>query len=214
MPRLLIVVVLLAGCQGLGEPPHELLDRLEVVAPPGVRRLARVRIESTWFSGEFKAIVIERSGSDPAVRLQLLPDVGGKVLDLVARPEAVVASWPHRGEVLREREALTGFLAVTLMETATAIDWSRIRSGRREPDSFLVELEPASRGLDLTVRAELDAEGVLKVRHYVLDGIGWTEHFDPEHAIRSREFEWRFLEEEAESIPRPPDRVFELRADS
>lgn len=214
MRRLLSALILLAGCQSLGEPPPELRDRLEVVATSGVRRIARVRIESSWFSGEFKAIVLERSGPDPAVRLQLLPDVGGKVLDLVAHPDAVVANWPHRGEVLREREALTGFLAITLMETATPIDWSRIRSGRREGESFLVELEPASRGLDLTVRAELDEDGALSARHYELDGIGWTEQFGPEHVIRSRDFEWRFLEESAESIPRPSDRVFEMRVDS
>ncbi len=201
--------LMLAACQGLGPAPPELEHRLVDQETTYVRRQGRVRIESPWFGGEFKAVAVERRGTSPLVRLQLFPDVGGKVLDLVASPDAVAAHWVHSGEVVQDREELIGFLCVSLIENACPLSWGRVRGGRRTDEGYLVDLEPASNNLELSVRVSLDEDGRPLKRHYELGLVGWTEVLTPEHRFASRDFEWKFIEEQEESIPALPESLFE-----
>jgi len=208
------MAVLSSGCAALGPPPPELEALLPGASAGSTRRTGRLRVESPWLGGEFRVVAIERRGAEPRVRLQLFPDVGGKLLDLVARPDGVEARWTHEDELVVERRELVGFLCVSLVEAATPLRWGRIEGGRRTADGYSLLVEPGSRGLDLELRVELDEAGEVQARHFELDGIGWTEERAPRHRFHARDFEWVFLEEREEAIPDPPDTLFELRSGS
>jgi hypothetical protein len=87
--RLAPLALVLAGCAGWSEPTARDRERLALgddvrSLPDYVRGRAVVEVESPWLSGTFTAVLAARTGSDPRVRLQLLPDLGGKALDLRA----------------------------------------------------------------------------------------------------------------------------------
>jgi hypothetical protein len=205
------VLLGLSSCQSFRAPTPALEPLIQPESHEGRRSKARVRITSDWFNGEFSAVKVERSSPEARVRFQLFPDLGGKVLDLVARPDGVIAHWPHSGEVQRTREALIGFLAVSLMEDATPLHFDRVRGTREVEGGTLLDVAPASFGLDLQVHVLIDSEGVPVQRRYVLDGVGWIEDMRPDHRVHSRKFEWSFVEESVSTLARPKDQLFELR---
>lgn len=209
----LFVALLLGSCRSLGPPPPKLqavLEQRELEREGSLRRVSRIDVLSPWFSGEFKVVAVQSGGETQRVRFQLLPDFGGKILDVVVHPDAVVATWPHSGEVVRERTALIGFLAISLMENASELSWQRVMAGRTTQEGFLVQVKPASRGLDLDVRVDLDRSGRVLARHYQLGSVGWSEEFEPVHRFLSRNFEWTFLEETSAPISSPPEKLFAL----
>ncbi|HIG11954.1 MAG: hypothetical protein ABGY71_13785 [bacterium] len=212
MRGLILALVLLAGCHSLGPPPPALRGQLAAEHKGGLRRTGRVAISSSWLSGEFRTVSVTRLGPDPAVRLQLFPDFGGKLLDLVARPEGVCAIWSHNGETTHKREGLIGFLSVSLLENARALTFDRLCAGRRTKSGFRVEVTPASSKIDLHLEAELNAEGTLVARHYSLGSVEWKESFEPQHSFSATAFEWTFHEETAEAMGAPADDLFELPA--
>lgn len=216
--------LLTVGCNSFGPLSPELAAQLEFADPAlAIRRKARVRVESEWFSGEFNAIVIEERRPLPRIRLQLLPDVGGKLLDLVASPEAVTALWAHSGKVEREWQGLTGFLAVSLLEGSLPISPARVLGSRSTMDGHELELMPVilgpgaglswpnhSTAPDLEVHVDLDEDGKALRRRYRLGRVGWTESLRGERRFESRNFEWRVLEESWEPITPPSERIFQL----
>ncbi len=204
------VLLGLGACQTFQPPTAGLDPLIEPDIREGRRTKAQVRITSDWFNGEFQAIKIERAAPDAGVRFQLFPELGGKLLDVVARPDSVIAHWPHTGEVQRTREALIGFLSVSLMENATQLQAERVKGVREVDGGTLLDVIPASLGLDLQVHVLIDRKGAPVARHYVLDGIGWTEELRPSRRIHSRNFEWLIQEESSEDLARPKDRIFEL----
>lgn len=210
MRAILLILAGLTGCQSLGPPPPALRELLATGESSALRRQGRVRISSTWFSGEFDAIAIEDRGASPRVRMQLLQDLGGKLLDLVAHPTGVTAHWPHTGQRERERSGFIGFVCVTLLENAVPVSWDRIVAGEITGTGFRVELSPVSQDLDLVVHAELDQNGKLLARHFQLGNVGWSEELLPTHRLLSRDFEWIFLEESSERIDPPSARLFDL----
>lgn len=120
--RLAPLAWILAGCAGWTEPPADYRPRGHSELPRYLRSTATVDIQSPWISGTFTAAVAARTGDDPAVRLQLLPDLGGKALDLLARPDRVTGSFPHTGERIDwrlpddARAHPLFFIAITLLE--------------------------------------------------------------------------------------------------
>lgn len=125
-------LLLLAGCAGLPAPTPEALRRLKTSFPPPsspyVRVHAEVRIDSDRFAGNFHAVLVARTGGDPQVRLQLLPDVGPKVLDVLATRQRIRGWFPQTGEMLdvalpsEARAHPIVFFGLTLLERFADIE--------------------------------------------------------------------------------------------
>jgi hypothetical protein len=135
MPRAACVLAasaaLLTACR-TAMPPDQ-LARLDLAPPAAPQRLhLEVDLESRWLSGVFDALVVTRS-SPPAVRLQLLPDLGAPILDLVATPAAITARMHGEDAVRRWRGqdddpplAPPLLFAITLLEQHAALGHDRI----------------------------------------------------------------------------------------
>ena len=95
-PPLWLGALFLAGCNSFGPLPSGFaLPELDT-APWSAS--GTVTIESPWLSGQFRAAIAVVPGPEPRVRLQLFPELGGKVLDLTATAAGVAGSFPHTGE--------------------------------------------------------------------------------------------------------------------
>lgn len=173
--RVALPLLLLAGCAGWAEPTAEDRARLRdrTLLPRYLRSTTRVVIESPWISGSFAAVLVGRIGEDPAVRLQLLPDLGGKALDLLARPDRVRGSFPHAGESVDWR--LPGdakphpllFIAITLLEEFGPPPAGRVTGVR----DGACRLRPVVPGTRVEMRSE---EGSGEVLTFSWGGATWT----------------------------------------
>ncbi len=121
----IVLSTFLAGCGGLPAPgPRHIEFIRQLPAPPGpyVRVRATADLESEHLSGTFDVLLLARTGPRPLIRLQLLPDLGGKALDLLVSPERLIGRIPATGESIdwelpddaRAHPLL--FIAVTLLE--------------------------------------------------------------------------------------------------
>jgi hypothetical protein len=150
-------LLLLAGCAGFAEPTAADLEALRAPPPPGpfVRIRATVDVDGRWLAGTFEAVAIARSGDDPAVRLQLFPDLGGKALDLAARRDRITGWFPQTGEGIDR--ALPGearahplvFIGITLLEQLSPVRPERVRGVRAGPSPEYL-LRPAVEGVRVT----------------------------------------------------------------
>ncbi len=213
------MAVLLCACRGFGPPPAEVLALLPAetsVERASERRVALVDLVSPQVTGSFTAIVVVRGGPGLCLRAQLMPEVGGKLLDLVVTPELVRGYFPHaearidrsRAEGGALEPGLLAFLAASLAEDATPVVAARVRGVKAHARGHELLLVPALEGVDVT--AFVDANGVLLERHYRLGGVGWHERLAPERVFESRGFRWTILEEERQPIPLPDEALFEL----
>ncbi len=208
-----------AACRSFGPLPSALAE----VLPPTVtaaetaeRRIALIDLDSTHVSGRFTAVVIVRRGERPALRAQVIPEIGGKLLDLVVTPERVRGYFPHAGPALDFERAsgrtlprgLLAFLAASLVEDATPIGRERALGARAYDEGWEILLRSTLEGV--RVIARVDAQGRLLERRYALGGVGWRERFEPQHAFESHDFRWVIVEEQREAIAAPPDTLFEL----
>lgn len=124
----------LAGC-GLPAPGPgdvEFIRRLPPPPGPYVRARATADLESEHLSGTFEVLLLARTGPRPLVRLQLLPDLGGKALDLLVSPERLIGRIPATGEDVdwslpddaRAHPLL--FIAITLLERFAPVTEDRL----------------------------------------------------------------------------------------
>ncbi len=222
----------LFGCRAaLLAPPVELLEGLargaEATedAAPFERRTAFVTLDSEGFSGVFEALWIVRGGDDPAVRLQLLPEIGGVVLDVAATgagfqgilPQAEIELAHTVGAGAAPRHLLA-FLAVSLLENAVAPDPGRVEGvraagprgdGPRSQARWHAQMEPRMPGAE--VIAHLDADAALVGRSYRWRGVRWYEEgSEGEQRFVGGGFEWRVEPTGVEAIDARPDALFEL----
>jgi len=208
-----------ASCRSFGPLPStlaEVLPQTVTKAETAERRIALIDLDSTHVSGRFTAVVVVRHGERPALRAQVIPEVGGKLLDLVVTPERVRGYFPHAGPALDfERSSgrtpprgLLSFLAASLVEEATPISSERALGARPCDEGWELQLRSALEGV--RVIARLDARGRLLERRYSLGGVGWRERFEPHHTFESHDFRWVIVEEHSEAIAAPPDTLFEL----
>lgn len=212
MNRALAVALLAsAGCRGL-EPlrPDEIRDVLtSIPAPEGpyVRLKVRLSVDSLSFAGVFDGVVMARIGSTPAVRAQFFPDVGGKVLDLLARPDRITGYFPMGGDGIdlalpgEARLHLISLIGVTLLEHAAPLTESRIL-GRRGSS---IEASGTAPGVTLRIsRSE---------RTFVwLHGISWSESATRDAiTIGSSRLSAKIDILQRERLDNAPDSLFELR---
>lgn len=151
MKAWVVAATALAGCGGLPAPtPRDLEFVRQIPPPPGpyVRVKAVADLESEGMSGTFDVLLLARTGPRPLIRLQLLPDLGGKALDLLASPEHLSGGFPPTGEEIdwelpgdaRAHPLL--FIAITLLERLAPVTEDRvIGAGGGE-----FELEPLVEG--------------------------------------------------------------------
>ena len=185
------------------------------------RKQGRVRLESPYLSGTYSIALIRRRGDDPAVRLQLYPELGGRVLDLSATassfaglipPADVAVAW-ESGAGKQPRHFFT-CLAASLMEEGRALSSERALGAAPGPEkTWRVQLTPAFEGLEVVAR--FDPYGVIDRMEYSLRGVEWIE--EPRRADRERrfvglDFELVFLEEMATPTGPLSDALFHLDA--
>jgi len=174
-------------------------------------------MRSAELDGNFRCLIAADYGLSPRVRVQLYPDIGAKILDLVATDQELigfVADGSTRLEVSAGRTAPRNFLtclALTLLEAHRLVTPSMI-VGRREigpvtwyrlntgwPDHALVQTSTSD----------------LVERQHGYGWVRWTEALDPEtgqRRITAPEFELTvtIVSIERETSPLP-DVLFTLR---
>lgn len=177
--------LLLAAVAGCAAPPSpEALERVDLVLPPAGPWLhARVTldIESPWLTGRFDGVVVAATGPSPIVRAQFFPDLGGKALDLLARPDRIVGHLPLSREGIDS--ALPGapahplvLMGVTLLEHFAPLTRGRVRAARAAPEGWWLALDGVARGAGL--EALLTPEGALSRRRFATAGVRWEEEID------------------------------------
>lgn len=213
---LALALLALIGCRGL-EPLHPgQLENIRGMPPapqgPFVRLKVRLDIDSSSFAGIFDGVVMARTGSSPAVRAQFFPDVGGKALDLLARPDRITGYFPMNGEGLdialpaEARLHLISLIGVTLLEHAAPLDEGRVRGFRES------EIEAAGVAPGVSVWFGRGGINLVQRRYEWLHGVTWTETATPEWIrIDSPRMTAKVAILERERLDNAPDSLFELR---
>ena len=150
----------LAACAGFAPPSAVTAARLRPMAlADGVPGRCELEIESPGLNGAFDAVV---AVDERAVRLQVFPDVGGKLIDLRVAADAITAdvggtayrASPPYGEA---EPGIALVLGAIVGELATPVTSARLLGERRRGDAIEVLLA-AGRG-GSPVRATLAADG-------------------------------------------------------
>lgn len=167
---------------------------------------SEVTIDSERLRGTFEGVLV----SDPAgrIRVQLFPDLGGKILDLVADEDAIVGSIPQ-AEIRVEgnpregnlpRHLLT-FFAITLLEAAVPLHPDRVVDVRTEGAHLWVRVRPRVAGSEVEIA--IDAEGRVIAREYRFRHVGWCERPGSVTEVVGAGF--RLVARERERLPLAPD---------
>ncbi len=214
---LLALTTLLVGCQSWQPIPaaeRKQLARRDTTST-GVRIEAQVTVRSERLTGDFRCLMVADPGVTPRVRLQLYPDLGGKILDLVATDAQLIGFLADDSTRLQvaagtaaPRHFLT-FLALTLLERHRSITaesfidrrdgsrgrWYRLQTGW--PDHELQQLVT----IDYTQRLH-------RYRY-----VSWTEVEELDTGvtrITANGLELSITLESSEADDQLPDALFEL----
>ena len=160
-----------------GALPPDLATRLTADAPGAERLILEVELSSPHLSGLFDAVLITRA-APPAVRLQLLPEMGAPILDVVAEPGAIAAylhgagttTW--RGQPDDPPPGLGLLFGITLLEQHTPLAPARVRcfAVGEPPRLTVVGLFP---GTSLT-EAELSGSSIA-ARTFHYGPVAWRD---------------------------------------
>lgn len=124
----------LAGC-GLPAPTERDVQLVRQLPPPPgpyVRVKAVADLDGERLAGSFDVLLVARTGPRPRIRLQLLPDLGGKALDLVASPDHLSGVFPATGESIEwslpddAKAHPLLFIAITLLERFAPVTEDRL----------------------------------------------------------------------------------------
>lgn len=212
-------VLLLCGCTTFGPPDPAVLadvvtDRTEADT---IRRRARLELEGEHLSGTFTAVLIARRGRAASARLQVLPEVGGKLLDLVVTPERVVGYVPMAGLAIDHARGagpvprhLLVFVAASLLEDLTPLTRERVLGSRPRRDGGH-ELQVAGALGEGRVTVELDPSGAILGRAFRLRGARWREVRTPDgRRFVAPGLEWRLGDVRRETLAGVPAGLFDL----
>jgi hypothetical protein len=162
--RLVLAALLssLAACASFTTPSAATLAHI-APAPVAARLPGRFELElaTSGLTGTFDAVVAVEGSS---FRVQVFPDVGGKVLDLMVGADRVVATMPgSRYEASAPLDGAEPHLALALAlvfaELLAPVRGERVLGERAVGDGVEVELRPAL-GAG-RVRAALDGNGAV-----------------------------------------------------
>lgn len=202
------------ACQQMGPPPPALLATLDegVVSAErriAERRIAECRVDAPQFSGDFRAVVVQ-APAPTRVRLQLIPDFGGKVLDLIAGADAVHADWPYAGGGDGEAPpaALSEAIGISLLEAAAPLASRRVLGARIHEAGWLLEVLPVFDDAELTVHALVDAGGRVLERRYRRGRMRWREDLRAQPRFAAPEFTWTLSDVRHTALEDPPDSLF------
>ncbi|HLF92247.1 MAG TPA: hypothetical protein VJB14_02200 [Planctomycetota bacterium] len=180
-PALALALLAGLGCSPWRIPPEEVLSSLERTQPPldrPQRLKVRLDIESPWMSGQFEGVVLVRPG--PAVRAQFFPDVGGKVVDLLATPDRIVGYFPATREGIdcalpsEAKPHPILFMGLHLLERAAPITRDRVTGWFAISTADLFRVRSLVEGASETLI--LDPLGTLRERRFEwMYGLGWRE---------------------------------------
>lgn len=216
--------LVLASCSSwTREPTGELARLVELTVDDrgersaGERRRARIVIDSDEFSFTGRAVAVATRYGPPRVVLQLIPPVGGKLLEvrLGAAPsreapdelvlssrwsagaEGVLTPWAgERGGATAPRRIET-FLAASL--AVNAANRTKATGYRRRAQGF--EARRESRLPGLTVVERHDESGALTGREYRYRGVRWTETIgESERIFRGEHIVIELTEEVLEDV--------------
>ncbi|HEX7900203.1 MAG TPA: hypothetical protein VF950_20715 [Planctomycetota bacterium] len=165
------LLLLLAGC-GLPAPTARDFEIVRLLPPPPgpyVRVKAVADLVSEHMSGTFDVLVLARGGPRPLVRLQLLPDLGGKALDLVVSPDRLQGRFPATGESVdwslpdEARAHPLLFIGLTLLERFAPVTEDRVTGAASvsgtaagvSPSIRIFEVTPVVEGMGLWLAGRL-----------------------------------------------------------
>jgi hypothetical protein len=209
----------LTGCRGFETPePAQIRDLLAEVAPPegpSLRLKVRLDLESAALSGAFWGVIAARTGPEPRVRAQFFPDVGGKVVDLVARPDRITGVFPMTAERLdialpeEGRVHPLSLIGVTLLEHCAPLSEERVRGVRPGPEGLEYRLAGIAPGV--TVILEPRKDRLVRTFEWKY-GVRWTETCPAGGgaSVTAPRFRLNLTVIEKERVPSWPDRVFEI----
>jgi hypothetical protein len=216
VPALVLLAAL--GCRGF-EParPEEisdLLGRLPDGTAPFVRLKVRLKIDSSSLAGVFLGAVVVRRGPEPAVRAQFFPDLGGKVIDLLATPRRITGYFPHQNEGIDQelpgdaRIHPLSLVGITILEHAVPVTPARITGTREESDGRWFRLTAATPGVDLAIHSDAGRT----VRRFIWTwGIRWREiASDREASVEAPGLSFRIEVLERTQPDHLPESVFQL----
>lgn len=189
---LLIATWLVTGCQQFHAPGPELALILKSSETASTRTSAICAIQSPAMSGGFRSIVV-REGRPPfRTRLQLLPDFGGKILDIVAAPEDVRISWSYLPTATGNEGAnhLALAIGISLLESSTPLTKGRVIGIAKLGNGYLLDVRPAFRMPDLQVHVLVSVTGTIIERRYRLGRLRWAELPGQERRFYADQFEW------------------------
>ncbi|MCU0867607.1 MAG: hypothetical protein MUC36_27815 [Planctomycetes bacterium] len=166
----------LAGCAGFGPPQAATLQRLRPMALAAlVPGRFEVELDTPGLTGTFDAIA---AVVDHRLRLQLFPDVGGKVLDVEFDGSGVWAEMPGASYAAaapldRAEPHLALVLAMVLAELLAPVEPPRVRGERPVGNGGRqLDLRPALGSG--TVRATLGADGAIEAYAFELGWLSFT----------------------------------------
>jgi hypothetical protein len=179
-----LFLLTLCGCRSFAPPTPELLKELSTgPAWPGpyLRRQIEIDLDTPALEGHFAGILVARTGSDPAVRLQLFPEVGGKILDLAANSNRISSESTQDKEPFDcklpvtdpIRPGLSFLFAVSLLEHFSDLDLERVTGFRAWESGYELELAPHPSGVG--VRVFVNEDGSIAGREFRYRGRKWRE---------------------------------------
>jgi hypothetical protein len=213
----------LGGCRTFFPPTPELVANLDARAADqtgDLRATGRVRVESDVLRGEFLAAVAWSRGDRPRIRVQWFPELGGKVLDLLATPERIAGALPatdQRLDIHPDAPAAAYqpllLMGLSVLESCLLVTPERVLDARPLDQGFELRLRSVRRWLRL--RAKVDDQG--NVRQLDFDHLGarWSERRDADgrrRVIEAKGFRIEILIEEIEPEATLPDAVFEWQS--
>lgn len=186
---------LLGACQSFRPMTDAERAAFRPILQEPVRVRAHVTIDSDRLRGGFDALLVA-DPDGPKVRLQLFPDVGEKVLDLIARPDRFVGRLAgERIDVAPENarpDALSLF-AFTLLELFAPVTADRVAGVR----GTAFRLRPVAGDIDVVRDGETLA--------FRFGWIGWTWN----DGIEAKGFRLSLADVERTPAPDLDPRVFE-----
>ncbi len=196
-------LLLAAACAGCAsehaiDPGLEaaLLERASAAPSSPLREKSRVRITTEHLRGDFESVLVASPGASPRARLQLFPEVGGKILDLAATRERITGVMPQAGRDVDVDVAQHGadaprdllfFMGVTLLEMFAPIPPSRVRGAVTDGQRTVLRVEALVPGVDLF--AVVGADGVVVERRFAFRGAQWVAREGDRLEIEGKDFE-------------------------